>query len=182
MILTGCIFMYLYQVSLSTTATSASPDCHSTSQSLLLKYIITLTPASLSSAVIISNTSKAAVSICSSIQTNVAVNYVDGVAALGLQGCEYVSSPASSVPSRQKIGKPRITTSRKDFFSNLQQVWDKVMAVESTSGSAMTGEGCSVEEDEYVDLYGGFQRLYTMAPDSISLLDRVCCQTTERYE
>lgn len=182
MILTACMFMYLYQVSLSTTATSASPDGHSSSQSLLLKYIITLTPASLSSAVIISNTSKAAVSICSSIQTNVAVNYVDGVAALGLKGCEYVSSPASSVPSRQKIGKPRIPTSRKDFFSNLQQVWDKVMAVESTSGSAMTGEGCSVEEDEYVDLYGGFQRLYTMAPDSISLLDRVCCQTTEGYE
>lgn len=49
------------------------------------------------------------------------------------------------------------------------------MAVESTSGSAITDEGYSVEEDEYVDLYGGFQRLYTMAPNSISLLDRVCC-------
>lgn len=76
---------------LSTTSRS-----HAAGAVLQFKYVFTLTEASLSCALITTNIGNQPVSVHGSLQTSVAVNFVDGAYALGLQGCKYRPSPPNS--------------------------------------------------------------------------------------
>lgn len=77
---------------------STTSKSHSAGVVLQFKYVFTLTEASLSCALITTNIGNNPVSIHGSLQTSVAVNFIDGSYALGLQGYKYRSIPANSSP------------------------------------------------------------------------------------
>ena len=134
---------------------------------LEFKYVLTLTKASLSCALVTTNVGDSAVSIHGSLETTVAVNFVDGVYALGLEGCKY--RPTAPKPSPGALEKA--TKTENGLFSRLG--WFSGGEGDTKrNDSSRTGNEMFVEE-EMVRMKGGFDRLYPDASDCVSLLDRV---------
>ncbi|KAG0575612.1 hypothetical protein KC19_5G016800 [Ceratodon purpureus] len=149
------------QVALSTTSKGRSAGAM-----LEFKYVLTLTKASLSCALVTTNVGDSAVSIHGSLETTVAVNFVDGVYALGLEGCKYL--PTAPKPSPGALEKA--TKTENGLFSRLG--WFSGGEGDTKrNDSTRTGNEMFVEE-EMVRMKGGFVRLYPDASDCVSLLDR----------
>jgi len=121
-----------YQVTLSTTSRS-----HDSAAGAILqfKYVLTLTEAALSCALITTNVGNNPVSIHGSFPTSIAVSFVDGAYAIGLQGYKYRPGPPNPTPGphdemvveeedmvRMKGGFDRHYTEIQDSVSLLDRV------------------------------------------------------------
>ncbi|KAL2620395.1 hypothetical protein R1flu_000600 [Riccia fluitans] len=137
---------------------------------LQFKYVVTLCDDSLSAALVISNTGPVAVDFTGSILSHLAVGSAEGAFAVGLKGYRY----RSLVKQKQKLFEPT------NFFS---QLWSKKesettveeMVRESSGRDArqeLEGGTWIVESEDYSQLHGGMDRLYTSPPDSFSVMDR----------
>ena len=152
---------------------STTSKGHSAGGMLQFKYVFTLTKASLSCALITTNVGGSVVSIHGSLQTSVAVNFVDGAYASGLQGCKYLSTPPNSLPGPIELNTEKSTKTEKGLFSKLRWFSGVEDDRKGNDSSIRTDNGMIVEEEEMVRMKGGIDRLYTEASDCVSLLDRV---------
>ncbi|XP_024365303.2 protein NDH-DEPENDENT CYCLIC ELECTRON FLOW 5 [Physcomitrium patens] len=156
------------QIALSTTCKGATAG-----HSLQFKYVMTLTNDSLICAVIATNIGTSAVSIHGSFRTNLAVNFVDGAYAIGLQGCKYLPTmPPNLAPTPRRLdgGEPSVDdTNAEGMLSKLQRFVG--FKNEERRNDASVGLQ-RVEKEEMVRMKGGFSRTYIEAPDCVSLLDR----------
>lgn len=147
---------------LSKASQRAPADGETSGHFLQFHYIVTLSQASLSCAFVVSNKREVPISLQGALRTHVAVSFVNGAYAIGLQGYPYLSSPQDSTLDSLIQGKEASSTKAKRSFLNS---WQHFWGPKESSEEA--------EDEEYVAMYGGIDRLYTMAPESFSLLDRV---------
>lgn len=160
------------QVTLATISKGAGPAGYT----VQLQYVITLTAAALSCAVVTTNIGNSAISLHGSLRTSVAVNFVDGVYALGLQGCKFLSTaPPNSAPGllslnrESSIGKDAKVEGLLSRFK-----WFSGIGNDKKDDSSVESEGdLIVEKEDMVRLKGGFDRFYPVSPDCMPLLDRV---------
>ncbi|KAG6546432.1 hypothetical protein Mapa_011980 [Marchantia paleacea] len=138
--------------------------------SLQFKYVVTLCDDSLSVALVVSNTGPVPVEFTGSIISHLGVSSADGAFAVGLKGYRY----RSLVKQKQRgfdpsmifsqIWKPR---EEQDGRGTLIQEMSSRDARQELEDGKWT-----VESEDYSQLRGGMDRLYTIPPEAFSIMDR----------
>lgn len=134
-----------------------------------LKHIITLERDSFNSEILVSNLSTcSSVHLLGSTICHLAVSTPDACYAMGLEGSDFFVRPPFQ--GNFSIIPPDFTTATQQ--KNPYKFWpfnttnDIKREVEPSSGE---------EDDNYKHLTQKFSRIYTSAPRSLTIIDRVSC-------
>lgn len=132
-----------------------------------IKNIITLEQDSLNSQILVTNSTTSSIRLAGSAVCHLAVSTPDAAYALGLQGSDYFVRPPFQ--GDFSIIPPRIDQNPNKFWP-FNKLFPKQEEEDDINGQV---EESGEEDDDYKHLTGELSRIYTSAPRSLTIMDRV---------
>lgn len=134
-----------------------------------VKNVITLEQDLLNSEILVSNSTTSSVRLVGSTVCHLAVSTPDAAYAVGLEASDYFDR--KPFQGDFSIIPPELKRDPNKFwaFSKLFPKWDGDVNVEDDTEGELEGE----EDDNYKHLTEKLSRIYTSAPRSLTIIDRV---------